>query len=259
MILQGHLQAGESCAALSGTAFPVFQNADVKLELIGEKKTMSKRQKNMVLFIYFVVFFALWALFELIVNEKIKAVVDNKILYCLITNGIVKTLVWTLPAVIFLQRFRGDVSVTLREMFIFKLDWLKYLPIFLIITVYLLGGAILQTGKLVITGKFDFGDVIAVLFVGITEETVFRGWLLNFSVKENKKWVSIGINAVLFLIIHFPLWISEGVFISNFVGFGFLSILALSILFSCTFLKSKSILVSIALHMYWNLLVSMFY
>lgn len=66
-------------------------------------------------------------------------------------------------------------------------------------------------------------------------------------------------NAVMFLVIHFPIWIQEGVFISNFTSFGFLCILILSIVFSCTFLKSKNILVPVALHMYWDFLVFMFY
>ena len=74
-------------------------------------------------------------------------------------------------------------------MFSSKVNWLKYLPVFIIFTIYLLGGAILQNGKLTISNNFGFENVISLLFVGLTEELVFRGWLLNLTVKENKKWM----------------------------------------------------------------------
>ena len=97
------------------------------------------------------------------------------------------------------------------------------------------------------------------MFVGLTEETVFRGWLLNATIQEDKKWRSIIINAIMLLVIHFPVWIHTGVFISNITSFSFLSVLILSIIFSLTFIKSRNILIPIALHMYWDLLIFMFY
>ncbi len=99
--------------------------------------------------------------------------------------------------------------------------------------------------------------MIIVLFVGITEEMVFRGWLLNATVSEKKKWMPVIINSLMFLFIHFPKWIHEGCFVENFQNMGFLSIIILSIIFSWTFIKSKNIWISILLHMYWDLL--MFY
>lgn len=220
---------------------------------------MPKRNRIKVLVIYFAAFFSLWALAELIIFDKINAVVENEIVSRLISDAIIKNLVWSVPAVVLIHRFKDDVYVTLKEMFSFQVNWLKYLPIFILFTLYVLGGAIVQKGKLLISSQFGFDDVLGLLFVGITEELVFRGWLLNITVRENKKWLSIGVNALLFLAVHFPIWIQQGEFVSNFVSLGFLCILILSVIFSSTFLKSKNILVPIALHMYWDLLVSMFF
>ena len=220
---------------------------------------MSKQNKFKVLVIYLIAFFGFWALAEFVIFEKINSVVENEILRRLISDAIIKMCVWTVPAAILIHRFKDDVYITLKEMFSSKVNWLKHLPIFILVTVYILGGAILQNGKLVISDEFGFDDVIVIFFVGITEELVFRGWLLNLTVKENKKWVPIGINALLFLAIHFPIWIQQGVFISSFTDLGFLCVFILSIFFSCTFVKSKNILVPVALHMYWDLLVFMFY
>lgn len=220
---------------------------------------MIKQNKVKVFVAYLIAFFSLWALVELVLFEKITSVVGNGVLSEFIREGVIKNLVWTVPAGVLIYRFKDEVLITLKEMFSSKVNWLKYLPVFIIFTIYLLGGAILQNGKLTISNNFGFENVISLLFVGLTEELVFRGWLLNLTVKENKKWISICINALLFLVIHFPIWIQEGVFISNFTSFGFLSILILSVIFSWTFIKSRNILVPIALHTYWNLLIDLFF
>lgn len=215
---------------------------------------MMKQNKAKVLIVYLIAFFGLWALAELVVFGKINAVVENKLLSSVITE-LIKILVWTVPAAILINRFKDVIYISLKEMFSTKVNWLKYLPVFIIFVLYILGGVILQNGNLQISSNFRIDEVISLLFVGITEELVFRGWLLNMTVKENKKWVPIAINAGLFLVIHFPIWIYQGVFISNFTSLSFLCVVALSIVFSWTFIKSKNILVPIALHTFWNLLV----
>lgn len=216
-----------------------------------------KQNKAKVLIVYLIAFFGLWALAELVVFGKINAVVENKLLSSVITE-LIKILVWTVPAAILINRFKDVIYISLKEMFSTKVNWLKYLPVFIIFVLYILGGVILQNGNLQISSNFRIDEVISLLFVGITEELVFRGWLLNMTVKENKKWVPIAINAGLFLVIHFPIWIYQGVFISNFTSLSFLCVVALSIVFSWTFIKSKNILVPIALHTFWNLLVLLF-
>jgi membrane protease YdiL (CAAX protease family) len=220
---------------------------------------MTKQNKIKIMVIYLIAFFSLWALAELVIFERINIFVENEILSCFIEDAIIKMLVWTLPAAIMIHYFKDAVYITLKEMFLSKVNWFQYLPIFIFFTLYILSGAILQNGNLVVSSEFGFDNVVGLLFVGITEELVFRGWLLNLTVNEGKKWLPISINAIMFLAIHFPIWIRQGVFISSFTSLGFLCILILSIIFSCTFIKSRNILVPVVLHMYWDLLVSLFF
>jgi membrane protease YdiL (CAAX protease family) len=101
-----------------------------------------------------------------------------------------------------------------------------------------------------------------VLFVGITEEMVFRGWLLNATIKDaskSKQWAMVAINSLLFLGIHVPIWIFTNQLDIVFSSYSFLSVVALSFIFSWTFIKTKSILPAIVLHMYWDLLIVLFY
>ncbi|MBD5525801.1 MAG: CPBP family intramembrane metalloprotease [Lachnospiraceae bacterium] len=106
--------------------------------------------------------------------------------------------------------------------------------------------------------SFGIDKIIIVLFVGLTEEMVFRGWLLNVTICENRKWFYIIINAAMFLTIHFPIWIYSGNFIGYFTSLQFIEVMVLSAIFSTTFIKSRSIFVPIILHMYYDLLVFMF-
>lgn len=82
---------------------------------------------------------------------------------------------------------------------------------------------------------------------------MFRGWLLNVLLHD-KKWMTIIVNAVLFLLIHFPVWIRHGMLSTYITNVTFLQIMILSVIFSCAFIKSKSMLVPIMLHAYWNFL-----
>lgn len=169
----------------------------------------------------------------------------------------IKNLVWTLPAILLIRGFESEVYITLKEMFTTKVVWIKYMPIYIVFTIYVLAGSILHHGKPEITPNFGIDKIIIVLCVGLTEEMVFRGWLLNVTIHENKRRLYVIVNAIMFLAIHFPKWISSGTFLSSFTSLQFLEIAALSIVFSLTFLRSKNILVPISLHMYYDLLVFM--
>ena len=158
-----------------------------------------------------------------------------------------------------MKKENDTLYIRVRDMFTIRAGVRTCLPAALAFSVYLIGGAWLMNGRLALSGSFRGSNLIVVLFVGVTEETVFRGWLLNASVRESKKWPPVLLNALLFLLIHFPAWIAGGSFAVNFSRLGFVCLLALSLVFSWSFLKSKSLWVPIALHMYWDLLCFLLY
>lgn len=220
---------------------------------------MTNQKKTVTLIFYIIFFYALWTVFEFFAKDFLDGAIENVTLCQFVQSGIIKNLVWTLPAIILVSYFKKDVYISLKEMFSIRVNWLQYLPIFIFFTVYLLVGSLLQNGRIAIADDFGIDTMIIVLFVGLTEEMVFRGWLLNATIREGEKWKYIIINAIMFLAIHFPRWIYEGIFISSFTELGFVCILVLSAIFSWTFIKSRNILIPIALHMYWDLLMFLFY
>lgn len=218
-------------------------------------KSGRERVRPTVLLIYVVVFYGLWTLWEFWGRGVVDSAIPDPLLAQLVKSGVIKNLVWTLPAVLLIYRFGAELHITLKEMFSAKVNGWKYLPVFAAFTVYICAGSVLRNGRLAVSDGFAPHQLVTVLFVGLTEELVFRGWLLNATVRTDKKWTAILWNAVMFLIIHFPVWIHSGSFVSNFASLAFLELMALSMIFSWSFLKSRSILAPIALHMYWDLLV----
>ena len=138
-----------------------------------------------------------------------------------------------------------------------KKCWI-FVPIMLLFTVYITISEYLTNGTLAINESFGISTVVEVSSIAIGEEMVFRGLFLNALLKDKKKYLTVFINSLMFLAIHFPVWIQSGTFISTFTGGGFITVLLLSCIFSFAFINTKSIWTSVFLHFGWDLLLFMF-
>jgi len=177
-----------------------------------------------------------------------------------ICETIMKLIVWTLPAAFCVRYYKDDVLLSWREMLTTKVKWLKYSLVLLGFAAYNIICALILNGNLAVSFDFRLSSLVGtVLFVGITEEVVFRGFFLNVLLKKMKTWYAILLTALLFLLVHFPIWIYKGILLSNVFSGGFLLVVVLSVIFSWAFIKSRNIIVPIVLHMAWNLLVVFFF
>lgn len=124
---------------------------------------------------------------------------------------------------------------------------------------YLFTIVYLQSGSIRINSKWRPSDLIgSFLIVGITEELVFRGWILNALLVKFRTWVALLINSVLFLLIHFPIWYRTGTFVTSFTSGSAFTVMILGILFGLLFIKSKNIFVPVIFHMFWDLILTVF-
>lgn len=214
-----------------------------------------------IVIIYCAFFYGIWTLVEWYIKPAISISIDNEYLAQLIESGIIKNIVWTVPAWILLCHFDQFAYVKHKQLFKIQgiVSILKYSPIFLGFVLYNIAIDFISHGSVAMSDSFKLTQLIIVLFVGITEEMVFRGWLLNITLKRKGQWTAILINASMFLLIHFPRWIYGGIFISSFINFGFVSVFALSIIFSLSFIKSRNLFIPIALHMCWDLVSFLLY
>lgn len=217
----------------------------------------SNKHKKLQLFnyiIYLFLFFGVWSIYELLGKDMIDHYFTN--IGAIVLKNVAKVLFWITFSMVLIKKYSFELEVPFPQLFKNKVKVRKVLPIFMIFTLYIVIGSFLERGSLYINESFCYSDLFGkFLFVGITEELVFRGWFLNVTLKKMNQWLAIIINSFLFLLIHFPVWIKSGILVSSFLSGSFLTVLILSVIFSYSFIKTRNIFVPILLHMYWDLLV----
>ena len=233
------------------------RESEKMIEERDKREEIKKRRLSVYkIVIYCIIFYALWSVRELIIRpvflDSLRGVGFQ------IAETLMKLAVWTVPAVILIIYYKDDMWISLKEMLTNKVKWTTYAPIFIAFFLFNFFVAWASSGQRGFNPDFRLITAIEiVLFVGITEEAVFRGWLLNAMLKKMKLWHAVLLNAALFILIHYPYWIYKGYDILTFLSSSVI-VLALSIIFSWTFIKSKNIIIPIILHMSWNLFTILF-
>jgi len=215
---------------------------------VNKLKTNSKLRA--VLISYAIIFYGLWSLLELYLKTKIGIDEFTKEVY-------IKCVLWLIPAILIHFKFSDNMFINKKMYLLNKKCWIS-VPIMLLFTTYIVISEYFTNGELAISESFGINTIIDVLSIAIGEEMVFRGLFLNAALKEKKKYSTVFINSLMFLAIHFPVWIQSGTFISAFTGGGFITVLLLSCIFSFAFIKTKSIWTAVILHFWWDFLLFMF-
>ena len=151
--------------------------------------------------------------------------------------------------------------IGLKEMFTSKIQWSRDYYFLVVIIALPIVRAVQGWhlyGELGIHPDFVPARLIGgVVFVGITEEIVFRGFLLNAFLKKMKMHYAVALDAVLFTLIHYPIWIYRGFGISELLSAS-IFVLVISACFAYSFIKTRNIFIPMVLHMVWNLSIFLF-
>jgi membrane protease YdiL (CAAX protease family) len=213
-------------------------------------------KKIPALILHFIIFYAFWACWAVFIRPALKSGFGSTLLTESLFEAF-KVLVWAVPALLLVKKFEPEMFVGLRQMFTQKVP-LKAVLIWTLIFFAVCGGTTVQGllhGTAHINPDFWKASTVYLFAVGISEEAVFRGWILNATAKNERDLKAIALNAVLFLSIHIPGWYHKGMLASAFTGFGFLSILLFSVLASICFLKHKNLLLPVFLHMFYDFML----
>lgn len=206
---------------------------------------------GIVLVMYTIILYSFWSLLELYLKTKIGIDEFTKEVY-------IKCVVWLVPAILIHFNFSDDMFIKKEEMYLLnKKCWIA-VPMMLLLAIYIIINEYLVNGKLEINESFGINTVVEVLSIAAGEEMVFRGLFLSAILRDKKKYLAVFINSLLFLAIHFPVWIQSGTFISAFTSGGFITVLLLSCIFSFAFIKTKSIWTAVFLHFGWDFLLFIF-
>lgn len=218
---------------------------------------MIREKKSNSLAGYVILFFVIWTIYELLVKPYISLKLSP--ITGTLIQTVIKLSVWSLPSYLLIKKNK-NLPISFPEIYNTKIDWKKWTTLALAMILYLLIGSYFQYRNLEVRSSFKLITVInSVLFVGITEELVFRGLILNALLIKFNKWLAIVISSVLFLMIHFPVWIQTNTFSANLLSGSFIQVFILGVIFSLSFIKSRNIFVPIILHMVWNLFTILFY
>ncbi len=204
--------------------------------------------------VYCMALFTIWTVLEIFLVPKMKLYMADETVDIL-KETVIKIIIWFIPSVFLIIHFNNFLYIKKDKLFECKSALLKYVPLFLIFAVYHIISDYVRNGSVSVSDSFRLSDILLSLTVGISEEMVFRGLFLNSILKENKNnWFAVSVNSIMFLLIHFPIWYTSGLFVEYIVSGSFVQIIILSLIFSWSFIKSKSIIVPIALHTFWDLL-----
>lgn len=200
---------------------------------------------------YLAVFFLAWTLREFFVRREVVQLLGAW--PAALLGVVAKVLIWTVPAFWLERHYRAEMAVP--ALFGASIRWGRLLLWATGLVAYNLLASLLSNGAIRVHPQFQPVDLIGtVLFVGITEEMVFRGFLLNALLRRmDEKW-ALGISSMLFVCIHFPIWYTSGLFATPVMLLrSCLTIFVLGVFFGYSFCREKNLAVPVFLHMVWNL------
>ena len=216
---------------------------------------MFRKQAGRQLLSQYGYFFVLWFVVQIFINVPILNLTHGWTQE-LLTDA-VKTVIWLGIGLFMILHTKKDQFFIERP---FKLN-LKFKPLYITlaaIVIYMLAVAFIKRHSIGIVATFkptmfmqDF------LIVGICEETVFRGYLLNRLRKiVDSEQTALITQAILFALIHLPRYLTTYptptflTIISQLV-----TVALLGYLFGWLFLKSHSLWPSIIVHSVWSMVV----
>lgn len=220
------------------------------MELNLKAETQVRGLKALVF--YFLAFYMVWALKELWAIHYFRLFGEPT--YTLL-NALAKIVVWIVPAWLYVKYYLNT-----NPMNYFHLNINVKKGLFWGVFLSLLDG-LLRFGIsvfLVKQGTFHFGlpldsYIDGFLEVGMTEELVFRGLILKEINKRISFWKANGITALLFLFIHYPIWIHNGAFFH----FGpHVNIFLLGLLFGYFYKKTGSLWSVVLLHSFYDFFIN---
>ena len=176
-----------------------------------------------------------------------------------ILSAVIKIAIWVIPVIYLIKFFEKRDPFTFLRLRRPSRQGLKWIGIvFILLTLYLVINLLLL--KNTIDFHMDFHEWLNVVFLaGVTEEIVFRGFILQKLMGYIKFWMANMITSVLFLSIHFPIWFYRDLFQFPTILTTMISIFLLSLLFGYFYKKSASLWPSMIFHSLYNLLVVLFY
>lgn len=213
--------------------------------------TKEKNSDVSILIGYLILFYLAWTIKELWLIEYIYSF--GEIISPLL-EALVKSLIWIVPAWIYIKLYLHSIPISFLKMNVNVkkgLLWGIFLSLllgaFLILEAYLFNGVSFHF-------SLSFDDYLnTLLMAGLAEEIVFRGLILQELDKRMTFWKANLITALLFLVIHYPIWIYNDII---FQSGSHIYVFIIGLLFGFVYKKTGSLWSVIILHAFHNYILS---
>ncbi|EJV75142.1 TPA: CPBP family intramembrane metalloprotease [Bacillus thuringiensis] len=201
--------------------------------------------------LYLFVFYLAWTFKELWLAKYIHLFGDTTAAFL---TALIKISIWIVPTWLYIKYYLKTnpigylkININVKKGLFFGVVLSLLLGLYFAFETYMLNN---QT--------FDFtlsfnNYLNAILLVGITEEIVFRGLILQEISKRLPFWNANLITAFLFLAIHYPIWIYNGDFLNLWSQ---IYVFLLGLIFGFVFKKTGSLWSVVILHSFHNFFVS---
>jgi uncharacterized protein len=202
--------------------------------------------------LYLLIFYFIWALKELWLINYFHSF--GEITYALL-NASAKVLVWIVPVCIFVKYFFNtsplnyfNLNINVKRGLFWGIVLSLLVGLYFTIVVYIVNDKTFHF----LLPLDDYLDEF--LVVGIAEEMMFRGFILKEINRKLSFWKANVITSLLFLLIHYPIWIHNAEF---FVVWNHLDIFLIGFIFGFIYKKTGSLWSVLLLHSFYDLFVNM--
>lgn len=174
-----------------------------------------------------------------------------------LTSAALKVVIWIVPVLCFIKIVEKEDFLTYLGLRHLGMKWIGIGSFLLIAYFFIIHFIVLHRP---IDFRLGFDEWLnTVLLVGITEEIVFRGFILKKLMASYKFWLANTMTAFLFLFIHFPIWFYKGLFEFPSILSASFTVFLLGLIFGYVYKKSGSLWPVIVIHSLYDLFVSIFY
>jgi len=220
---------------------------------------MIEKQKKIsvlpaVLLSYFLIS-GVWAAYRLFLDKPMTALFLPVVAALL--EGVIKSLVLIVPSLLMMRALKPEMEIPGKKVFSLTVrSLLSGLILGLIFFAF-------YTLRHVLAGGVRFSFAISadelistVFFAAVTEEIMYRGFILNTLVKKfGKEWAIVA-TSVLFALMHLPLWLATGGVDLMTILSRLLSTACIGYLLGWLFLRDKVIWGAVLAHALHNLIVN---
>ena len=213
-------------------------------------------RKNSIIIRYLLSFFIAWTFYTLYCKDVLSG---HSLLELMVANT-AKYIIWTAPVFLILRYVYQESPITylklnhnIRQGILYGLLLGSIIVAYHVVRNFIMGN-----------GTFDFNIdlytwVHRIILVGLTEEVVFRGFLLQKLQEEVKFIYANAISSILFALIHFPKWYQSGFFGHDLLFYGVMSIMftfGFGVLQGYILKRTKSLWACMIVHSFNNLITT---